>query len=529
MELSPSTQQLITKYRNWVVSKEAKTVENTIEVDEVASKVAAFYEKIRGVVDWREEHLLRKTAIERMLKRRLLMTRKPEEVAEPLLSELVRGGHFPNGRIPTSAIPAVQEIITKYLFLIEHAKKEAGGETKIKDPRSLESWLLGIAASEIEETLSPPLKELALREFAALRMQSRITADLPESEFNFLILIAVERALFQIDDTTLNQHLLFKFIPDWDHPSHQTLLAVSERIWNIRKQIEDLFHHPLAEYVYRYVEKHDTPYLLLGDIVEQHREEVLDLTLDPAATEGLVREAYEARLQKLKKKLRRAGIYSTLSIFVSKVVLAVAIEVPLDRYLVQHPSLLPLALSVSIPPLLMFFLVMGTRPSSEENFQRLLLETMALFYEKEPGPPHEIRLPKRRGGFVRAMVSLAYLSSFLVSFGALIWILNRLGFTVPSMLIFLFFVSLVAFAGTVIRQRAKELQVTELKEGFFFGLFDLFFLPIVRAGKWLSRSLMRYNAVSMFFNVFLEIPLQIFIEFIEQWRAFLKEKKEEIH
>ena len=39
----------------------------TIHVDEVASAVAAFYEKIRGVVDWREEHLMRRAAIERML------------------------------------------------------------------------------------------------------------------------------------------------------------------------------------------------------------------------------------------------------------------------------------------------------------------------------------------------------------------------------------------------------------------------------------------------------------------------------
>ena len=41
-----------------------------LHVDEVASKVASFYEKVRKIVDWREEHLMRRIAIKRILKRR---------------------------------------------------------------------------------------------------------------------------------------------------------------------------------------------------------------------------------------------------------------------------------------------------------------------------------------------------------------------------------------------------------------------------------------------------------------------------
>ena len=38
-----------------------------LEVDEVASKIAKAYEKVREVVDWKEENLLRRAAIERIL------------------------------------------------------------------------------------------------------------------------------------------------------------------------------------------------------------------------------------------------------------------------------------------------------------------------------------------------------------------------------------------------------------------------------------------------------------------------------
>ena len=63
-EPSQSTKKLIQRYQVWYQSLQPKESEIiTIHVDEVASTVAAFYEKIRGVVDWREEHLMRRAAI----------------------------------------------------------------------------------------------------------------------------------------------------------------------------------------------------------------------------------------------------------------------------------------------------------------------------------------------------------------------------------------------------------------------------------------------------------------------------------
>lgn len=44
-ELSPQTQKLIQKYQNWYNSLQPKEGITTIHVDEVASRVAAFYEK----------------------------------------------------------------------------------------------------------------------------------------------------------------------------------------------------------------------------------------------------------------------------------------------------------------------------------------------------------------------------------------------------------------------------------------------------------------------------------------------------
>src|SRR3989344_4943175 len=118
-QLSASTKNLIAKYTLWQKSLKPKEDVPTIHVDEVASKVAAFYEQIRTIIDWKEEHLMRRAAIIRKLKRRFLDLElnnfNTGSIAEPLVLELIRGGYFPNDKIEDSKIGLVQNIINKYV------------------------------------------------------------------------------------------------------------------------------------------------------------------------------------------------------------------------------------------------------------------------------------------------------------------------------------------------------------------------------------------------------------------------------
>ena len=38
----------------------------------------------------------------------------------------------------------------------------------------------------------------------------------------------------------------------------------------------------------------------------------------------------------------------------------------------------------------------------------------------------------------------------------------------------------------------------------------------------------RYNAIVVFFNVLIDMPFSAFIEFLERWRYFIKDKKEDM-
>ena len=135
----------------------------------------------------------------------------------------------------------------------------------------------------------------------------------------------------------------------------------------------------------------------------------------------------------------------------------------------------------------------------------------------------------RKRPMLRKFISTIYLLSFLLSFGIISWVLWQINFSILSILIFLLFLSLVAFAGTKIRQRGRELLIGKEKQGFLYTIFDLFSLPIIHTGGWLSRQVARYNILVVIFNFLIEVPFQLFVEFLEQWRSFLREKREEVH
>ncbi len=529
MELSKNVKTLIEQHRLWKQEAEPKQGDATIGVDEVAARVASFYEKIRGVVDWREEHLLRKTAIERILKRRVFTRTPGEDFAEPFLEELIRGGHFPNNNIPSSRIPEIQQIISKYLFLLEHASQDASGKLLAK----LQGWLLGIAAAEVEETLISSRRERALIDFMTQSMEQDIVLKngiaLSQADKHIQVYVAVCRALFKLDDSTISYHLFEKLYPFWENPDQETLRTIAEKIHVLSEKIRGILFHPLSEKLYQVAERYDTPYLLVGDIITENPDNFSELAQDSIKLEGAMKEAYTVRLGKLRGKMHRAALYGTLSVFLSKILIALAAEIPFDKYVTHEFNTGAIGISVAVPPLLMLLLMTSITTSSEENFQKVMLEVMRITYATDKRNMHELTSPRKKGAILNTIIYAIYLASFVLSFGLLFFALNKLNFSTLSSVVFLLFISLITFGGTKIRQRGAELLIGEQKQGFLYSVFDFFTLPFIAVGRWLSRQVARYNILVVLLNFLIEIPFQIFVEFLEHWRSFLKEKKEEVH
>lgn len=531
MELSAETKNLVEEYKRWYnreINKEIK--EPAIEVDEVASKVALFYEKVREVVDWKEEQLLRRSAIERILNRKLMFGEN-EETARGLIVELVRGGHLPNNKIPEAKSKEVAKILKKYIYIVEKVKNSVNKNQE----SDFSKWMISLMAVEIEECLDRPTREKALINYMTEVMSERIKISSewqrvePSFEQNkkIFVFVATQRALFNLDDIVISFYLLEKFY-SWVSLTENQFDDFSNKILDIKSKIERFLAHPLQEKIYNVCEKHDTAFLLVHDVLSKNPNKIEANLNNSSEIESLVTEAYQSRFNKLKASLKRAAVYATASIFLSKMVLALAIEVPIDKYLNEF-NYQTLGINVFFPPLLMAFLILSIRPPQKINLQKALMGVMKLIYQNNKEEFYLIRKPIKAGLILKSFVFGFYALSFIISFGVIFWVLlERLNFSLPSAIVFIIFISLISFVGIRLRQRSRELTIEEEKEGFLGTIKDIFSLPIIRLGKWLSYELQKHNFLTVFFNVMIDTPFQAFVEFVEQLRYFIKEKKEEI-
>lgn len=545
MELSQETKNLISKYALWQKSHSSQKNSSTIHVDEVASKIAVFYERVRTIIDWKEEHLMRRTAITRKIKTRFLdldlgnISASSEDkqatknMAEMLVMELIRGGYFLNDRIEESKISDIQKIIEKYIFILSNAP----GNKKNRSETKFYNQLLEIASCEVEENLDPSVKEMALVDYMFGQMRKRIKINekiyeinlLKEEEKDIQIYIAAQQALFKFDEPMISYNLMKYKYPWWDNPSENNLYKISQNIRKILVLIENDLSHPLGNKFYAICEKYDTPYLLLGDILaKDNLEKTSQEIREPSILEDRIKAAYLKRLADLKIKIKRAAIYSTASVFATKILSLFALEMAIMKAFNGSFDFFYLAIDTLIPTSLMFVIISGIRPPSTKNLNMTIIEAIKIIYQKDKIDTYEIKIPKRKGVITKSFLSLMYLMGAIISFSLIYWVFHYFKFPITSIVINMMFIALILFAGTSIKAKSKELTVEDEPHGVLEFFSDILLLPITGMGRWMSNKWKQYNFVVIALNILIDVPFSIFVEFLEKWRYFIKEKKEEI-
>lgn len=501
-----------------------------IHVDQVASRFATLYEKLRQVIDYQEEHLLRKNAIERMLKRRLLLSGDSPAISQSLVLELIRGGYFPNNKIPETKINEVEKLLEKYFFLFRNVDKNLGQA----DKSHLVLWLQGLCACEIEETLAPSLKEKALLDFATETMQERIAIrkstpnDISEEEKNIQIFIACQKAILKSDQTLITFNLLKRHIPNWQSIQTEELQKISGEIFSLKNKIEEELKNPLGKKIFKKISQHSAPFLIIADVASQNPSESQKWFETPEIAEQKLLSVYNTRHKSCKEKMRRSAVRSVISIFLSKIALALIIEIPFDLYIAKGFYVPSLMINLLTPPALMFLIVSSHKAPSQDNTVKIVMEAIKATSNLEKPKIYSVAGPKKRSFGLNLFLGFFFAAISLLVFWTIISLLLKINFSFLSIAIFFIFVCLIAFSGMKTKQWAEELRVGEEKEGIFAFFADLFFLPFIRVGKWLSGQIQKYNLFILMLNLFFEAPFQTFFEFIESWRGYIKDKKEEM-
>lgn len=520
---------------NWLVSykqafKDAAAVPagGIIEVSDAAGKLAFIYEKIRNTVDYREDHLLRRHATARILKRIMTPGSKGSEIARPLIEELIRARYLPNNKVPESAEAKVRHIINKYItvynVVVDHSFPP-------KEIRSFFLWLLQVAACEIEESLVPAYHDkITIEAMQRVVRQNVIlenVADLDHDSEQVQAHIAILKSLMKADEMTVNYYLLNYFFPAWQAMTLAEAAAIAINIKRAKDAIRAHCGHHLNERLTREFQRYAVVFWIMQDIINENPENYINLFKKPAILKEKIIAVCRQRYGTIGAKVRRAIIRSVIYIFCTKMIFGLLLELPYDYYILKHLQWMALGINALFPPLLMALIGASIRTPGALNTEGIIKNIDAIVYSDQ-GEEHRIKIRKKRKGLANFMMRFLYFITFLVSFGAVIYVLRRLHFSLASMIIFLFFLTMVSFFSLRIRRTAGELIVLKQRERLLTVVFSFLFLPILRVGRWISLHSSKINVFIFTLDFIIEAPFKSFIRIFEDLIIFIREKKDEM-
>lgn len=557
VELNESAKKLFQViYSEQIKKEEINDDVPKIKVSSLISKVAFFYEKVRNAVDYDEEHRLRKNAIARILKRQVVIEGVIKEIdgeglANHLLTELIRGGYLQNDKIPEAKIGEIAALLEKYIYLKEELSNKINASLNLKtdikkakdlinEKNHLINWLLVMAACEIEENLAPnKVKQVIVNNlFDVLSTNINLPANLPYSEdLNIQIYLSIGRTYLKLDEEMLS-FILFKYYNgDWLKMNNRgglveedkgKIRALAESIYDLDILVKKQLKHPLTKQLDRVTRVYSLYYTILTEAVESDPTKVYgELQKGEKNFVASLKKVCNQKYKKAKGRLWRAAIRSIIYIFLTKSIFVLAIELPAVKWFGESVNALALAINISFPAVLLFLIVLATRTPSENNTNKVIngIKEIA-FLGQEKKTAITLRKPAKRNWVFSTIFGLLYFASFVVSVYLIIRFLYLINFNWVSVIIFLFFLAFVSFFSIVVTKGVKDLIIVERKENLFTFLVDLFYMPIILAGKWLSTSFSKINIFIFIFDFILEAPFKILVEVADDWTKYVRERRE---
>ncbi|MBD3244692.1 MAG: hypothetical protein GF335_01730 [Candidatus Moranbacteria bacterium] len=515
-------------------SQSSKRKSHTLEQKEETDQIAFWYEKIRIAIDYREEHLLRRTASRRILKRLFLLEGRRREVADVLLRELIMGGYVKKSELSEEKFIQIDKALNKYAYVfIKSYQRSFLAHLDMKG-LDLRRFFLSIASFEVEEILYPSYERRALinsmYEILAPRINT-VQFRISEKQKNLQTYIAIYRSLARADRAMVVSEVFRIYFPGWfNNPSQEEIDLImkdsDEIIESVRKQAKNA----LASRIFYAIKKQTLFAHILYEIAMENPRDIEGIVKQDYLLSEFVKEKMEEEYKRVKEKLGRRLRRGLIYIFITKMLIALLIEVPFEKYFLGKIHYTALGVNVLLPPVFMAFLASSARLPKEQNTQAVIEGVQNLVYDNpkidEIGRINVI--PQSYSKISEKILGLIYLLIFGATFGAVIWLLVYLDFNILSAAIFLVFMGTVSFFGALIRQTVRDLVVIKEKEGLISLFFDTMLLPFVRFGRWLSTNFSRVNVFIFLLDVLIEAPFKMVVRLFQSWIDFLKRKREEV-
>lgn len=516
----------LNRYANYLITqfdKELTTSSETkVSVNPVVSEVATWYEKIRNAMDYREDDVILRAAIERIIRRRLMLGGNGDSVAEPLVRELVWARYFPDASVPESLIYKISQTIDLYFSL----EKKIRSKHKV-NKQKLNDFILDILSSEIENILSPGKDKEMIINFLFQTYQNKITiVDDEEETRDAQVFIAIRRTFGKQDLPLLKYHLFKQLFGDVTENSQE---KISENFIKGYKKIDYQLTYPLSSQIYTFIKKEVTPIFILRDVFKKNRGSNKDLVENEQKFKLAIINECTSQYKKIHAKVQTAIIRGVIFILITKAVFALAVEGTFEKYFYGQIHWDSIALNTLFPPVLMVLAGLLISTPNKENSEKIYLRLENILFHNEKITSKTFRRhSKKSNSTMYSFFMLLWFLALLLFIGAMNYILTLLGFTIISRAIFIFFLAIVSFVSYRIHLTAHMYTISDDRQSISSVLFDFLFMPFIHLGRQLTENISKINILLFFFDMFIETPFKVIFAFFEQWFLFLRTQREKL-
>ena len=502
---------------------------SALSVSQTVSFFALVYEKVRNAVEYREDHLILRASIERILRRRFSLNPDGHGEAENLLRELLWARYFDNGVLGAEDNMIIQNLVNKYILLRRQLVVGRDSELRI----FLDQFLMDLLTCEIEETLKPESAQiqanLTFFLYQVLRKKIKIEG-LKEDQKDAYFIVAIEKVFGKSDRAYLRYHLFTTFYKTLEKHTEVELQNLGSKLPAIFKKIDDIVSNPYVDNLAKFIRKQLPPFLILFALIKSKPNELQTILTDRERLWNEVDQTCRDKYQQLGARVRTLAVRSFIYILLTKMIFAIILEVPVSMYFYGEVNRNAIIINSIFPAILMIGILGFFKVPGEENtkkiFQRIIdiidedksFETRVAFVPKKSAPKRPLLI----FGF-----TVFYSLTFLVTLTLIYEFLSNLGFNLVSQVIFIFFVSVVSFFSYRIRQVTKELRLEE-KASILAPIGDFFFMPMLSLGKFFSSGIAKLNFFIFIFDFIIEAPFKLIFEVVEEWISFVRKRKEEI-
>lgn len=532
----PKTQIAISHYTN-ILLQSLNSIKPKIKPDELnkitvsptVSFFALLYERVRNAIEYREDHLIRRAAIERILKRRLMINPEGKDEGENLIRELLWARYFSSDDIGMIDAITIQKIIDRFVFIKE--KVITGLPTKEK--YYLSEFLLEMVTGEIEEKLNPEKAQkrayYSYFIFQVLRKKIQFE-ELSETQRDLYFLSAIEKVYRRSDRAYQRYHLFVNLYREISQFSDEEVNKITSKFLTIAQKIDQILNNFYVDQLSRYLKKQLPPFLILFSLIDEKPNEIEQILKDKEKLWQEVDFLCRKKYQGVHSRLINLAIRSFIYIFLTKMVFALALEFPLSMYFYGEVNRNPILINTIFPPILMLLIILFFRLPGPKNTQKIYERIIEIINKDQTFETKPVIIKTKKKEKKPVLIfgfTIFYSLTFIITLSLIYQILTLLNFNLISQIIFIFFVSLVTFFSYRIKQVVNEYKLEE-KESIFTPVFDFFFMPILSLGKFLSQEVAKLNFFIFVFDFIIEAPFKLIFEVVEEWIAFVKKRKEEI-